>query len=157
MGLFQTVPFLQEALLFLLAFVVVFAILQKSKILGDGVAKINSLVALAFALIFVGFSSATDVVSKMIPWVAVALSVILMFLLLWGFVGGEIGNLPGGIKWTLIALSAVFMIVLLLYVTGWWTGFRQMFDFDNSFLYTILAFVGVIGAVVYVVVSSKKD
>jgi hypothetical protein len=157
MGLFQTVPFLQEALLFLLAFVVVFAILQKSKILGDGVAKINSLVALAFAFIFVGFSAATDVVSKMIPWVAVALSVILMFLLLWGFVGGEIGNLPGGIKWTLIALSAVFMIVLLLYVTGWWTGFRQMFDFDNSFLYTILAFVGVIGAVVYVVVSSKKD
>ena len=70
-----------KKLLFVLAFVIVFAILQKAKILGEGVEKINSLVALAFAFIFVGVSSATDIVSGMIPWVAVALSVILMFLL----------------------------------------------------------------------------
>ena len=155
MGLFETIPFLQEALLFLLAFVVVFAILQKSKILGDGVEKINSLVALAFGFLFVGFSAATDIVATMIPWVAVALSVILMFLLLWGFVGGEIGSLPSGIKWTLIGLSAVFMAVLLLYATGWLGNIRGWLDVDNSFFYTVLAFVAVIGAVVYVIVSSK--
>ncbi len=157
MALFETVPFLQEALLFLLAFVIVFAILQKSKILGDGVHKINSLVALAFAFIFVGLSAATEIVSKMIPWVAVALSVILMFLLLWGFVGGEMGSLPSGIKWTLIGLSAVFMVVLLLYVTGWWADLKGYLSIDNSFLYTILAFVAIIGAVVYVIVSSKSS
>ena len=156
MGLFGTVPFLQEALLFLLAFVVVFAILQKSKILGDSVSKINSLVALALALIFVGFSSATEVVAKMIPWVAVALSVILMFLLLWGFVGGEIGSLPKGIKWTLIGLSIAFMVILVLYATGLWADLKGYFAFDNSFLYTVLAFVAVVGAVIYVVVSSKS-
>ncbi len=156
MGLFSTVPFLQEALLFVLAFVVVFAILQKSKILGDDVSKINSLVALAMAFIFVGFSSATEVVSKMIPWVAVALSAILMFLLLWGFVGGEIGSLPSGIKNTLIGLSVIFMVGLILWATGWWADLRSMVSFDNSFLYTILVFVAVIGSVVYVIVSSKK-
>jgi hypothetical protein len=157
MGLFETVPFLQEALLFLLAFVVVFAILQKAKILGDEVSKINSLVALAFAFIFVGFSAATDVVSKMIPWVAVALSVILMFLLLWGFVGGELSGMSSKLKYTLMTLSGVFMVILLLYVTGWLGTVREYLSVDNTTLYTILAFVAVIGAVVYVVVSSKKD
>jgi len=154
---FGTIPFLREALLFLLAFVVIFAILQKSKILGNEVSKINSLVAFALAFIFVGFSAATEIVSKMIPWVAVALSVILMFLLMWGFVGGEIRSLPSGIKLTLIGLSVLFMIVLLLYVTGWLADLRGIFHLDSSMLYTILAFVAVIGAVVYVVVSSKKD
>lgn len=155
MALFETIPFLKEALLFLLSFVIVFAVLQKSKILGDDVSKINSLVSLAFAFLFVGVSAATDVVAKMVPWVAVALSVILMFLLLWGFVGGEIGSLPSGIKWSIIGLSVIFMVVLLLYVTGLWADFRSFFNFDNSFLYTILAFIAVIGAVVYVIVGSK--
>lgn len=157
MALFESIPFLREALLFLLAFVIVFAILQKSNILGTGVSKINSLVALAFAFLFVGFSAATKIVSDMIPWVAVALSVILMFLLLWGFVGGEIGSLPSGIKWTLIGLSIVFMIILLLYVTGWWANLKGYLKLDNSFLYTLLAFIAVVGAVIYVIVSSKSN
>jgi hypothetical protein len=155
MGLFGAVPFLQEALLFLLAFVMVFAILQRSKILGDSVHKINALVALAVALIFLGFSSATEIVAKMIPWVAVALSAILMFLLLWGFVGGEIGSLPKGIKWSLIGIIIVFMVSLLVYAAGWWEKLRGYFSFDNSFLYTILIFAAVVGSVVYVVVGSK--
>lgn len=157
MALFENVPFLQEALLFLLAFVVVFAILQKSKILGDDVAKINSLVALAFAFIFVGMSAATNVVSTMVPWVAVALSVILMFLLLWGFVGGEISGLPKEIKYTIIGLSAIFMIVLTFYATGQWSNIQGWLNFDNSLVYTALVFIAVIAAVVYIVVSSKKD
>lgn len=155
MGIFETVPYLQEALLFLLSFVVVFAILQKSKILGDDVPKINSLVALAFAFIFVGFSRATDIVSNLIPWVAVALSVILMFLLLWGFVGGDISGLPKGIKNSLIGLSAVFIVLLVLYITGFLSTIRSWFNFNNSFLYSLLAFCAVIGGVIYIIVSSK--
>ncbi len=93
----------------------------------------------------------------MIPWVAVALLAILMFLLLWGFVGGEMDKLPNSIKNTLIGLSAIFMVVLILYVTGRWADLRGSFSFDNSLLYTILAFVAVVGAVVYVVGSSKKE
>ncbi len=155
MALFETVPFLQEALLFLLAFVVIFAILQKSKILGDEVSKINSLVALSLAFIFVGLSAATDIVSAMIPWVAVAITSILMFLLLWGFVGGDMAKLPGSIKWSIIGLSAAFMIGLLLYVTGVWANLKNGLPFDNSFLYTVVSFVAVIGAVIYIVVSSK--
>jgi hypothetical protein len=157
MALFESIPFLEEAVLFLLVFVVVFAILQKSKILGDNVSKINSLVALSFALIFVGVSSTTDLISRMIPFVAVALSVILMFLLLWGFVGGEIGSLPKGIKNTLITLSAIFMIVLVLYISGWWTDLKAGTWFNSGILYTVLAFVAVVAAVVYVIVSSKTN
>jgi hypothetical protein len=156
MSLLESIPLFKESILFLLVFVVVFAVLQKSKILGDNVSKINSFVALAFAFLFLGVSAATEVVTKMVPWVAVALSVILMFLLLWGFVGGEMGSLPGSIKWTIIILSMVFIISLLLYVTGGWSFIRGMFSLDNSFLYTVLSFIAVIGAVLYVITSSKN-
>lgn len=155
MALFESVPFLEEALLFLLMFVVVFAILQRSKILGDNVQKINSLVALAFALIFVGVASTTHIVSNIIPFVSVALVVILMFLLLWGFVGGEISSLPKGIKNTIIILGAIFMIALVFYVTGWGKSLTTGSWFNSGLVYTILAFALIIGAVVYAIKSSK--
>ena len=48
-------PFFTEMLLpFLLVFVVVFAILQKSKILGDGKAQIDAIVGLVIGLILIG-------------------------------------------------------------------------------------------------------
>lgn len=157
MALFDSVPFLQEAVLFLLVFVVVFAILQKSKILGDSVSKLNSLTALAFALIFVGVASTLDIITKMIPFIAVALVVILMFLLLWGFVGGDIGGLPKEIKNTIIILSAIFLVVVIVYITGLWTKIRSGNLFNSGVLYSILGLAAVIGTVIYVISSSKTD
>ena len=53
---------------FLLIFTIVFAILEKSKILGDGKRQIDAIVALAIGLLFIAFGSATDIVVRMIPF-----------------------------------------------------------------------------------------
>ena len=86
-------PFFTEMLLpFLLIFVVVFAILQKSKILGEGKAQIDALVALAIGLILIGVPGPRDIIVGIMPWMAVGVAVILTFLILYGFVAGDLSG-----------------------------------------------------------------
>ena len=62
-------PFVVEILLpFLLVFVVVFAVLQKSEVLGRGKRQVDALVALAVALIFISVGRAVDIVLDLIPF-----------------------------------------------------------------------------------------
>ncbi len=149
------VPFLQEALLFVLIYVVTFAILQKTKILGDGVHQINSLVALIIAFIFVSFSSISGIVQKIVPWFAVAMTVILLFFLLVGFVQGDFSSINPKIKWVIVFLICVFMTGLVLWATGLLDKIKSSTFLNNSFFYSIIVFALVIAAVVYVIVSSK--
>lgn len=156
MTLFEKVPFLLEALLFVLVYVIVFAILQKSKILGEKVPQMNSLVALVIAFIFVGFSWANDIVSNIIPFVAIALVILLMFFLLYGFVGGEVGQMNSKIKYSLIFIASLFLIIVVFYVTGFWKLFSG-FNIDSSFVYSAITLVLVLVAIIYVIVSSKGN
>ena len=64
---FFTNPLFVETILpLLLVFVLVFAVLQKTKILGEGKRQIDAIVALVVAMIFVAFGQATNIVVKMI-------------------------------------------------------------------------------------------
>lgn len=82
--IFTNPIFIQTILPFLLVFTLIFAVLQKSKILGDGKRQIDAIVALAVGLIFVSFGNATDIVVRMIPVLGIALVVILIFMILFG-------------------------------------------------------------------------
>ncbi len=113
--------FITEAVLpFLLVFVVVFAILQKSKILGEDKSQIDSMVALAIALILIGVETPRNIVVDLMPWLAVGVAVILVFLILYGFVAGDLSgnNTPDWMKNTFGILAAVFTVGVILYVTG---------------------------------------
>jgi len=102
-------PFVQDLLLpFLLVFTVIFAVLQKSEILGKGKRQVDALVSLSIALIFVSVGRAVDIVTGLVPFLAVSLVVILVFLLLLGSIykEGEFG-LHKGIKITLGILIAI--------------------------------------------------
>ena len=105
---------------FLLVFVVVFAILQKSKILGDGKAQIDSMAALVIALISVTIPAARNIIVNIFPWFAVGVAVILVFLILYGFVAGDLSSAAGWMKATFGILAGVFTIGIVVYVTGLW-------------------------------------
>ena len=112
-------PFFTEMLLpFLLVFVVVFAILQKSKILGDGKAQIDAIVSLIIGLILIGVPQPRDIIVGIMPWMAVAIAVILVFLILYGFVAGDLSNAPNWLKATFGVLAGLFTLVVVLYVSG---------------------------------------
>ena len=64
---------------FLLVFVIIFAILQKSKILGAGKAQIDALVSLVIAIVLIVFPTPRDIIVNLVPWLAVGVVVILVF------------------------------------------------------------------------------
>src|SRR3989344_5302985 len=83
-------PFVTNVILpFVLVFVVIFAILQKSKILGEGKRQIDALVALVIGLIVISFGFATGIIVSLVPFLAVAVVIILIFMILYGMVYKE--------------------------------------------------------------------
>ncbi|PIN77233.1 hypothetical protein COV15_02710 [Candidatus Woesearchaeota archaeon CG10_big_fil_rev_8_21_14_0_10_34_12] len=137
---------------FLLVFTLLFAILEKSKILGDGKKQINAIVSLVIALLTVSFSYATGIIVKMMPFLAVVGVIILVFMILFGlFISGKEGfEMP---KWMKGALSAVIVIAGILFIiwaTGQWDALFGSFSSSPTFWMNALFIVVIIAAIVIV-------
>jgi hypothetical protein len=147
---------------FLLVFVLVFAILQKSKILGEDKRQIDALIALSIALIFVAFSWATDIVTKMMPFLAIALVTILVFLLLFGFIasGKEGLDIPKWLKNVGAVFATVVVVIALIVSTGQWDKiYDSIFGVDgitDTWMNIILVII-VVAAVAAVIFSGGKS
>ena len=152
-------PFFTEMLLpFLLVFVVVFAILQKSKILGDGKAQIDALVALVIGLILIGVPQPREIIVGIMPWLAVGVAVILVFMILYGFVAGDLSGSSKWMKITFGILAGLFTAGVVLYVTGLWRiigGWLSRGE-SSSIWMNVLMVALIIGAMAVAVFSGKK-
>ena len=73
----------------LFVFVLVFAILEKTKIFGEKKTQSNAVLALVIGLIFVGFVVPKMMVNNLIQFMSVGLFVIFIVLILWGFISGN--------------------------------------------------------------------
>jgi hypothetical protein len=158
--IFDNSFFTEMLLPFLLIFVIVFAILQKSKILGDGKAQIDALVGLVIGLILIGVPGPRDIVVGIMPWLAVGVAVILVFLILYGFVAGDLSgkNVKPWMKITFGILAGLFTIGVVLYITGLWENIVGWFSKgDSSDIWMNVVMIAlVIGAGVVAVVSGKR-
>ena len=85
----QNVVFTKFVLPFLLIFFIVFSILERTKVFGDNQKQTNALIAFIIGLIFVGVAFPKEVVENLILFLTVALVVVFVFLILWGFVSGK--------------------------------------------------------------------
>ena len=114
---------------FLLIWVIVFAILEKTNVLGEGKHQVNALVSLVIGLIFVGVAYPKEVVGNLILFLTVALVVVFVGLLIWGFVSG--GNLKADIfSGKVKTVVAIVVIVVVLIALLWSAGVQvQTFDF----------------------------
>ncbi len=152
--------FIEVILPFLLVFALVFAILQKSEILGKGKKQIDAIVALVIGLIFIAFGQAVGVVINLIPILAVSVVVLLVFMLIYGmaFSQGDF-KLHKGIQWVIFALAAIVVTVAVLIFTGSWDYLVDLllFEGEDSGLLTNIIFIAVIiGAILIVVLPGKK-
>jgi hypothetical protein len=91
---------------FLLIFFILFAILEKTKVLGDDKKSINAWVAGIVALIFVSAVTPKLIVGNLVLFLSIALIIIFVVLLLWGFVSAGDENstftkAPKGLKWVI--------------------------------------------------------
>jgi hypothetical protein len=158
--------FLTEWVLpFLLLFVIVFALLAKSKLLGDGVQQINALVSLAVAILGVGVPYSRQIITDLMPLFGVALVSLFVFFVLYSFIVGDKMFEEGETKWlkyVLIGLVLIFAVGAILSVTGFWGTLSSngFFDKDMKDMITNILFVVVIGVLifwVYKASSGSKD
>ena len=148
-------PFVKDMLLpFLLVFALVFAILQKSEILGKEKKQVDAIVALVVGLLVVAVGSATDIITGLMPILAVGLVVLLAFFLLWGFAfpGGKF-EVPDAIKWTIGVVAAIAVIIGTLYLTGSWDYLKNLIGGGMSSIVTNVVFIVLIVIAVAVVVG----
>jgi hypothetical protein len=139
---------------FLLVFVIVFAILQKSKILGGDKGAMDAIIALVIALIFIGFPGPRDIVVSLLPWMVVALSIILVFFILYGFVAGDMKEWHIWVKIVFGILIGIFVIGLVLWATGSWATVKDFFSGD--IWNTVIVLLIIAGAMVLAIATSKK-
>ena len=152
-------PFFTELLLpFLLVFVVVFAILQKSKILGDGKAQIDAIVALVIGLILIGVPGPRDMIVGLMPLMAVGVAVILVFLILYGFVAGDLSEAKPWMKITVGILAGLFTIGIVLYVSGFGSTILDWFSRSGSsdVWVNVVMILLIIGAMAVAIMSGRK-
>ena len=114
--------FLIPLFIFILIYAIIYAVLSKSKFLGDS-ANINAIVAFALSALFAVMPGAMEFVSVIAPWfvvmVIVAFSVLLVFMF-GGMKGDAVENLfmNPTVYWTIIILSIIVIVGGLTAVYG---------------------------------------
>ncbi len=101
---------------FLLVFVIIYAVLFATKILGDS-KGLNLFVSFIIAVVFISVGSLNTYIQNVIPWVAVLFVVVFLFIILLSFQGSKdliLGNkVFGGI---LIAIMIIIFIIAAIKV-----------------------------------------
>jgi len=155
-------PFFTEMLLpFLLVFVLVFAILQKSKILGDKNAQVDAMVGLVIGLILIGFPQPREILVGIFPWMAVGIAVVLVFLILYGFVAGDMSGdgTPEWMKTTFAVLAGLFTLAVILSVSGLGERILDSILGDGSgsqAWMSVVMIIVVIGVMLVAIFGNKK-
>ncbi len=145
---------------FLLVFVLLFALLEKSKLLGENRDQINSLVSLSAAILSITVPYSRNVIVELMPWLAVGLVSLFVFFVLYSFVVGEKmfeGNTEW-LKYVLMAVVAVFSLGVIFQVTGLWAVIEKSGSFFNGdFVGNALVIVVACLLVFWVFRSSKSS
>jgi hypothetical protein len=106
----ENIGFFHVALPFLLIFTLIFAVLQKTKILGTGSKNFNAIVAFIIGALAVRNQDIVFLIQRFLPNISMFVVIALMFLLLVGIFGGDqFSGFAGG--WMLAAAIISFIFV----------------------------------------------
>jgi len=106
-----------------LVFVLFFAILEKSNLLGKDKRQINAILAAVIGLLLLAFPASGKIIVDLIPFLVVSAVILFVFMMLYGFMAGKKDEeyvLNKGLKIALGIIIGIAVIVAVLYVTGKW-------------------------------------
>jgi len=156
----QSPFFIEIVLPFLLVFVIVFAILQKARIFGEGKKQIDALVGLIIGLIVVAFGRATGIILSLMPFLAVSAVIILVFMILYGmiFKEGEF-EMNKGLKIGFGILIGIAVVIAVLVATDGWDYILENWVYGGSGgdILMNVVFIAIIAGAVAIVLSGAKD
>ncbi|MFA7708306.1 MAG: hypothetical protein WCX73_05135 [Candidatus Pacearchaeota archaeon] len=146
--------FLNYILPFVLVFTLIFAILQKTKILGEEKKQIDAMISLVIGLILISFGFARDMVVQLMPFLAVSVAILLVFMLFYGFIYGRTDKMQNGIKIALLIIGSLALVTVVLIISGAWDYIYSLL-FERAeggqILINILLLVVIAGAIIAVV------
>jgi hypothetical protein len=138
-----------------------FAILQKSKLLGDGKAQVDAIVAFVLGLLLIVAPGPRNFIVNFLPWLAVGVAVILAFFILYGFVAGDLSGdgMPNKLKITFGVLAGVFVLGIVLWISGLGEAILRMFSNEaaSNVFANAMMILAVVAAVVVAAVGGKKN
>lgn len=147
--------FIDFVLPFILVFTLVFAVLQKTQLLGDGKKQIDALVGLVVGLFLIAFPGPRDIVILLMPFLAVSMVILLVFMLLYGFILGKTGGDILGNAWkiTFGTILALALLTFLLIITGYWNAVYYYFFGTNyrQIWANIILIVTIVVAIIFVI------
>jgi hypothetical protein len=158
----QSSLFVDFLLPFLFVWTVVFAILQKTKLLGDGKTQIDAIVSAVIGLIFIGFVGPKQLVGNMLMFFSVAMTIIFVLLLLWGFATGGDFSKPftsKGVNWFFGILIGLSVLSALLYFTGYnaiLSNFLYSQNWSSPLWSNVFLIIIVAGVIAFVLKTAKK-
>ncbi len=145
---------------FLLMFFIMYALLQKSKILGDNQPQINAFVSLIVSLIFVSVIYPVIVVNNLILFMTVGVVVIFVGFVLWGFINNGSITINSKLLKFFGVLVIISLVVALFWATGafppLWTFIENVYNwafasgtegFWTNFLIVVLVLAAVFAAI----------
>ncbi len=143
---------------FLLMFFLLFALLEKTKIFGDGKKQINAFLSLIIALVFVSAVFPKIIVGNLMLFLSVGLVVVFVALMLWGFVSGE-AKFGDGTRKFLGWLIGIAILIAVLWASGLGGGLVGAFDwlFGSSWsgtVWTNILMIALIGGAIAVAIKS---
>lgn len=143
---------------FILIFVLIFAILQKTKLLGEGVQQINAVISFVIAAIFVAFSTQVSWLRDFTVFLAIALFILFVFLLIYGFTYADKNGftLSNELKILIATLAFIAVAVAALIITDTWDKVYTFFT-SSSTGSTIIFILLIAGAIIAVLFGGKKD
>ena len=146
---------------FLLIFFIVFAILEKTKLFGEGKKQLNALIAFVIGLIFVSVLYPTLVVTNLVLFLTVALVAIFVILLIWGFIFGDVKEFKPAtwMKVVLAVIAGIAFIVAVIWATGFYDKlagslFQQAW---SKTFWTNFSFIVVIAIALALILSQKNS
>lgn len=99
---------------FLVVFIIVFAVLQKTKIFESK--WLQLFVAFLFSTIFVSFVGARDYVINIVPWFAVLVVCLFLLFMITGFVGKDLSSWNKGLGIAFVIFLIIVFVVSALFV-----------------------------------------
>jgi hypothetical protein len=114
--------FIEYILPLLLVFTLVFAVLEKTQILGEEKRQVNAIIGFIIGVILIAFPYAKNIVVMLMPFLAVSATILFVFMLLYGFIVGKRGGdvLGKGWKISFGAILAIALVTFLLIVMDAW-------------------------------------
>ncbi len=153
---------------FLLVFVVIYALLQKTRILGEGKKNLNVIVAIVVALLvviphvtgrFPANADPVEIMNNALPQVSIVLIAIIFLLIMIGVFGQDYVFLGVSMPGWITLISLIIIIMIFGGAAGWWSGsFGQtMEDFFGTEAIAILIMLLVFGIIIAWMTADSKE